>query len=67
MKYNGMLPVHIDGHRRNTLVRQFQLWKGTSYVPDQVHSAIRWSMSNPLIVKEVTDTKWHIPKGFSKM
>ena len=47
MRYEGTLPDHIDGHRRNTLIRQFQLWKGSSFVPQVVHPAIKWSMSNP--------------------
>ena len=33
MRYDGVFPLHIDGHRCNTLLCQFQLWKGTSYVP----------------------------------
>ena len=66
MRYDGVFPMHIDGHRCNILLHQFLLWKGTSYVLQQVHSAIRWSVSNPFVVKEVNDTKWHLPKGFSK-
>jgi hypothetical protein len=66
LRYEGTLPNHIDGHRRNTLIRQFQSWQGPSYVPQQVHPAIRWSISNPLLVNETQDVKWFIPKGFNK-
>ena len=40
MRYNGTLPEHIDGHRRNTLVLQFQAWKGSEYVLENVHPAM---------------------------
>jgi hypothetical protein len=62
MKYNSTLPQHIDGHRRDTLVRQFQAWKGIEYIPEHMHPAIHWSNSDPFIVNESQDTKWHMPK-----
>ena len=55
MRYEGTLPDHIDGHWCNTLIRQFQLWKGSSFVPQDVHPAIKWSMSNPFFVNETRD------------
>ena len=62
MRYNGTLPEHIDGHWCNTLVQQFQAWKGSEYVPENVHPAIQWSNSDPFIVKESEDTKCHMCK-----
>jgi hypothetical protein len=41
LKYEGQLPSSVNGHRRNTVIRQFQEWKGTSYNPKNVHHAIR--------------------------
>ena len=66
LRYEGSLPEHIDGHHRNTLLCQFQAWKGADYVPQQVHAAIKWSKSNPFIVQENQEFKWQIPKGFNK-
>jgi len=61
LKYEGKLPLNIDGHRRNTVIRQFQKWKGTSYIPDNVHHAIRWNQRDPLnMLPVVTDSPWQI-------
>ncbi|EPQ56051.1 hypothetical protein GLOTRDRAFT_41544, partial [Gloeophyllum trabeum ATCC 11539] len=38
LQYNGMLPGHIEGHRTNTLVRPYQLWKKNE-CPKNVHPA----------------------------
>jgi hypothetical protein len=37
LKYERRLPLEINGHRRNTIICQFQKWKGASYVPTNVH------------------------------
>jgi len=63
LRYCGSLPHHIDGHHRNSLIRQYQQWKGTHHVPALVHPAIQWSDSSPFnLLSAVTDTTWHIPK-----
>jgi hypothetical protein len=62
IKYDGTLPINIDGHRRNTLVHQFQAWKGTEYIPEHMHPAIHWTKSNPFVLEEAQDTEWHVPK-----
>jgi hypothetical protein len=67
MEYEGSLPDDINGHRRNTVIRQFQKLKGTAYVPKNVHSAIKWSKSNPLdMLPVVTDSPWQIVKAPKK-
>jgi len=48
LHYDGVLPNKIDGHRRNTVIRQYQDWKGTSYMPINTHCAIKWSADNPM-------------------
>jgi len=40
MRYEKLLPNHITENRRNSLIRQFQEWKGASYVPKNVHTSI---------------------------
>jgi len=68
MKYDGTLPINIDGHQHNTLVHQFQAWKGTEYIPEHMHPGIHWTKSNPFVLEETQDTEWHVPKykGHSK-
>ena len=48
LRYENKLPDYINGHRRNSLIRQFQQWKGTAYVPPKTHPAIRWGKNDPL-------------------
>ena len=68
LRYEGKLSDSITGNRRNVLIRQFQGWKGTDYVPQNVHDSIRWSDRDPLdLLNIVTDTPWHIvEKGGNK-
>ena len=67
MRYEGSLPDDINGHRRNTVIRQFQKLKGTGYVPKNVHPAIKWSKNNPLdMLPVVTDSPWQIVKAQKK-
>ena len=63
MRYLGTLLINIDGHRRNTLILQFQSWKGANYVPEEVHPSIQWSAAHPFIMQERNDVSWHIPKN----
>jgi hypothetical protein len=61
LRYERQLPTDINGHRRNTVIRQFQKWKGTSYVPENVHSAIRWSKHDRFdMLPEMTDSPWQM-------
>lgn len=63
LEYEGVLPDHILGKARNTVIQQFQKWKGSSYVPSKVHSAICWSKSDPLEVHAtVPVSPWQIVK-----
>jgi hypothetical protein len=61
MRYEGHLPNSIDGHCHNTIIHQFQEWKGADYVPDQIHPAIKWSKINPFKLQEADSVLWHIP------
>ena len=39
------------------IVKTFREWKGQQYVPNIVHSAIRWSKRDPLFESEIIDIK----------
>jgi len=68
MRYKNLLPDHIIGNRRNSLIHQFQEWKGASYVPKNVHASIQWNKHDPLdTLNVVTDSPWQIiQKGKQK-
>lgn len=61
LKYENVLPEHVCGNRRNAIIREFQKWKGTLYVPPKVHPAIQWNKSDPLeTLRAVMDSPWQI-------
>ena len=68
MRYEKLLPNHITENRRNSLIRQFQEWKGASYVPKNVHTSIQWNEHDLLdTLNVVTDSPWQIvQKGKQK-
>ncbi|KAF8575413.1 hypothetical protein K439DRAFT_1243445, partial [Ramaria rubella] len=58
------LRYDITGDRRNTIIREYQLWKGTSSAPKHVHAALCWSNDDPFPLLEVTrDADWYIHNG----
>ncbi|KAF8580544.1 hypothetical protein K439DRAFT_1648185 [Ramaria rubella] len=64
LSYEKKLPTNITGDRRNTIIREYQLWKGTSFIPKHVHAALCWSNDDPFPLLEVTrDTDWYIHNG----
>ncbi|KAF9455634.1 hypothetical protein BDZ94DRAFT_617638, partial [Collybia nuda] len=61
LKYEGLLPKNIEGNLRNSLIRQYQNWKGTAYVPDRVDIALKWSANDPMdILPVVNDSPWQV-------
>ncbi|KAF8813192.1 hypothetical protein BYT27DRAFT_7029571, partial [Phlegmacium glaucopus] len=50
LKFDDKLPINIAmADRRNILIDLFRKWKGEKYVPATVHSAIRWSKTDPFL------------------
>ena len=61
LRYEGKLPDHIQGNFRNPLIRAYQKWKGTDYVPPLTHPALKWSVTDPMpLLPVVTDAPWQI-------
>ena len=61
MRYENLLPGCITGNRKNSLIHQFQKWKGTSYVPKNVHTSIQCNKHDPLdALNIVTHSPWQI-------
>ena len=56
--------THIEGDRRNTLIKKFQDWKGQNYVPENVHPAIQWSSKSPFEpLEDDEDIKYEFNKS----
>ena len=61
LRYEGKLPDHIQGSFRNLLIRSYQKWKGTDYVPPLTHAVLKWSVKDPLpLLPVVTNAFWQI-------
>ena len=59
--YEGKLPDHIQGNFTNPLIRSYQEWQGTDYVPPLTHLALQWSVKDPLpLLPVVKDAPWQI-------
>jgi hypothetical protein len=59
-KYEKQLPTHIEGSFRYILIQQYQLWKGSHYIPPKVDSALIWSSDDPLEIPVVVGDSWQI-------
>ena len=66
--FHSQLAPEINGHHRNTLIRQFRTWKGLNYVPDNLHPTIKWSAQylNPLEA-DAQDIPWQIVNRKEKL
>jgi hypothetical protein len=43
------------------MIQEFQLWKGTDYVPSKTHAALRWSSNDPIgLLSSIDDSPWQI-------
>jgi len=61
MRHENALPIQIDGNRRNTIIRQYQKWKGTSYVPEHVNKHLSWSEHDTMqLLPVMSDTPWQL-------
>jgi len=61
MRYENTLPLKVQGSTRNSLIRSFQKWKGTTYVSPSTHKALKWSAKDPLpLLSVVTDAPWQM-------
>ena len=57
LRYESLLPSHIEGSTRNSIIRQYQQWKGEHYIPNQVDIALHWSSKDPLEMPVMTDSQ----------
>ena len=61
LRYEGKLPDNVQGILRNTLIRTYQIWKGTDYVPEQIDEQLKWSANDPMnLLPIITDSPWQM-------
>ena len=61
LTYEGKLSDDIQGKYKNPLIRVYQKWKSTDYVPPLTHPALTWSVKDPMpLLSVVTDAPWQI-------
>jgi hypothetical protein len=59
--YENKLPNNINGKLRNTVIRQYQIYKGTNYIHDRVPSQLKWTLSDPMdLLPVITDSSWQV-------
>ena len=59
LRFEDRLPSIINGHLRNAIIRQYQNFKGESYVPSTVPDTLKWTKSDPMKILNVqTDAPW---------
>jgi hypothetical protein len=63
LQYNKLLPEHIYSTQRNVTIQQFQAWKGTTYIPKNIHPAIHWKHSDFMFMKNAVISPWQIIKN----
>jgi hypothetical protein len=66
LKYKELLPDHIKGDQRNSIIDQFRKWKGKSYVPKNIHHAISWKATEQLNQCTVQPSPWQLIKPRNK-
>ncbi|KAF8232902.1 hypothetical protein L208DRAFT_1269777 [Tricholoma matsutake] len=67
LSYEGTLPNNINGNLCNACICQFQLYKGTEYVPANVSKQLKWTSEDPIdLLNIVTDSPWQVIKGKKK-
>jgi hypothetical protein len=57
LQYDGKLPPHINGHLRNTLVHQYQQWKGAIYVPEKTDIGLSWSKGSSMLLPKTGNSQ----------
>ncbi|KAI0751710.1 hypothetical protein C8Q80DRAFT_1099534, partial [Daedaleopsis nitida] len=63
LRYLGKISPHVVGITRNELIHAFRRWKGETFVPKTIHSAIKWSNKDPFPLNPVkVDSPWTLIK-----
>ena len=60
LRFEGQLPDHIEGTWRSTLIKLYQQWKGTMYVPPNTDKLLQWSTQDPFRPLPIEGTPWQL-------
>jgi hypothetical protein len=61
LTYEDLLPKHINENLRNALIGQFQIYKGTDYIPPSVPNQLKWTVKDPMeLLPIVADSPWQV-------
>ncbi|KIK51194.1 hypothetical protein GYMLUDRAFT_110215, partial [Collybiopsis luxurians FD-317 M1] len=60
LRYKGALDASVQGTTRSLLIESFHKWKGQDYIPENIHTAIRWSDKDPYLDEAFSDLPWSI-------
>lgn len=64
LAYENMLPNQINGNLRNALIRQFQIYRGTEYIPPNVPNQLKWTLKDPMdLLPNITYSPWQVIKS----
>ena len=47
LRWERKIPSHISGITRAELIHSYRKWKGHMYMPESMHSALKWTVTNP--------------------
>ena len=70
MRWEETVPSVVTGITRSELVHSYRKWRGESYTPKTMHSALKWDDHNPFPIEDVQeDARWQIlqPRGKSEV
>ncbi|KAJ3967443.1 hypothetical protein EV361DRAFT_807252 [Lentinula raphanica] len=60
LHYENKCDSSVQGSTRCILIESFRNWKGESFNPPHIHTAIRWSNKDPYIVDDQPFLDWKI-------
>ncbi|KAJ3753330.1 hypothetical protein EV360DRAFT_53656 [Lentinula raphanica] len=60
LHYENKCDSSVQGSTRSVLIESFRNWKGETFNPPHIHTAIRWSKKDPYIVDEQPFLEWKI-------
>ncbi|KAJ6549428.1 hypothetical protein DFH09DRAFT_1502328 [Mycena vulgaris] len=60
LRYSDQLPPEVDGDVLNSLIRNFQAWKGERYQPKIWHMALKWAAHEQPVQPLRTSLPWQL-------
>jgi len=59
LRYEEKLPLTFDATRtRNSLIELYRYFKGSEYIPENLHTCLKWSTKDPFLQPTNDNVKW---------